>query len=126
MPLLTPEQIQALTSIGIGRALIRGRIVAEARKGRSEDAKPLYRTLIRLPAVSEYDFPPTLEVVSLYELGKKDSDFVGICKIGGYARSFNHTDKSSGNIESVKTATIVLEVDETFRITNGDFNDIPQ
>jgi len=70
-----------------------------------------FTTLVRLPAADEYSTPATVELSSAQSIGKEGDTVTDVvCAIGGRYRSYEVTDKQTGDIRTVKTADNVLTV----------------
>lgn len=97
--------------IGVGQCYLQGRI-AYARTQKTEQGK-IFLTLLKVPAVDQYSHPSTVEVSSQSKLGDVNEDWKGLCNITGYPRTFDSKpDAETGEIKTIRTATINLRVVE--------------
>lgn len=102
------QPIPAGPGVKLGEALLSGRIVS-ARAIKTQDGR-VFLTLVKLPAPDEFTSPQTIEVRSTERLGEVGSDWRGKVRIGGYARQYNTTDKETGEVTSVRTAEVRLQL----------------
>lgn len=102
----TPIQSQPQQSIKPGQVLITGRLTAFKRAGQ------LFEHLIVIPAPDPYSSPATVSVLGKSRLGDQEQDVRVLCRVGGYRRSFNSTDRETGEVRKVQTADNKLFVVE--------------
>lgn len=69
-----------------------------------------WTTLLRLPAADEYSTPATVEVVSDRDLAAVGEVISVRCEVSGRYRSYNVTDKETGEQRTVRTADNFLTV----------------
>jgi hypothetical protein len=69
-----------------------------------------FNTLLRLPASDEYVTPATVEVQSAHSIGKEGETVTVTCEVGGRYRSYQVTDKLTGDQRTVRTADNILTV----------------
>jgi len=67
-----------------------------------------WTTLVRMKAASEYDTPATVEVVSERSLGGEGEVISVECAVTGRYRSYEVTDKQTGEVRVVRTADNIL------------------
>ena len=67
-----------------------------------------WTTLVRMPAASEYDTPATVEVVSEASIGAEGQVIEVLCSVSGRYRSYEVTDKGTGEVRTVRTADNLL------------------
>lgn len=64
--------------------------------------------LLVLPAPDSYTSPATVEVIAKSRLGQPDDDIRVRVRIGGYRRTYNVTDRETGETRPVTTADVRL------------------
>lgn len=64
--------------------------------------------LMVLPAPDSYTSPATVEVIAKSRLGQPDDDIRVRVRIGGYRRTYNATDRETGETRPVTTADVRL------------------
>jgi hypothetical protein len=97
--------------VGIAQTYIKGRI-AYARTQKTEQGR-IFITILKIPAVDQYSHPSTVEVSSQSKLGDVNDDWAGLCNVTGYPRTFDgKPDPETGEVKTVRTATINLRVVE--------------
>lgn len=101
-----PSQGQAPASLKPGQVLIVGRCVSAKRAG------TLFSHLVILPAPDPYSSPATVEVLSNSRQADSEQDVRLLCRIGGYRRTYNSTDRETGEVKKVQTADNKLFVVE--------------
>lgn len=70
-----------------------------------------FSTLVRLRADDEYTTPATVELSSDKAIGKEGDVVTDLrCAVGGRYRSYEVTDKATGEVRIVRTADNVLSV----------------
>lgn len=100
-----------IPKIGVAQTFIQGR-VAYSRTQKTESGR-IYLTILKIPAVDQYSHPSTVEVSSQSKLGELNDDWKGLCNVTGYPRTFDSKpDPETGEIKTVRTATISLRVVE--------------
>ncbi len=98
-------ELPAKKPLPIGEATIKGRLQLYRRpQGNSQ----FWENLIILPAPDEYSSPATVLVLASRRLGERDDDVTVRVRIGGYRRSYNSTDRETGEIRNVQTADVKL------------------
>lgn len=97
VPTELPNRIQP------GQVLIQGRCLS-VRK-----AKDTYFHLVAMPAPDVYSHPSTVEVSAKERLAEKEGDFRAVCKVSGFPRQFNQTDRDTGEVRTVRTADVKLQ-----------------
>lgn len=70
-------------------------------------------TLIKTPAPDAYSHPSTIAVRSKSRLGSAGDEVTVACRIGGVPRTFNRTDKETGEVMQVRTADAYFNVIES-------------
>lgn len=88
--------------------LITGRISATDHWPRRNPTR--FTTLLRMPSADEYSTPATVELNSDHSLGKEGETITVEATVGGRYRSYNATDKETGESRVVKTADNLLTV----------------
>jgi hypothetical protein len=97
--------------LGIAQAFINGRI-AYARTTKTDNGR-LFLTILKIPAADKYSHPATVEVSSTQKLGEVNDDWQGVVQVTGYPRTYDgKPDPETGEIKTVRTATISLRVVE--------------
>lgn len=70
-----------------------------------------FTTLVRLPAADEFSTPATVELSSDHSIGDEGEMVVDlVCSVGGRYRSYQVTDKDTGEVRTVRTADNSLTV----------------
>lgn len=93
------------SAMKLGEATIKGRLQLYRRpQGNSQ----FWENLIILPAPDEYSSPATVLVLASRRLGERDEDVTVRVRIGGYRRSYNATDRETGEIRNIQTADVKL------------------
>jgi len=67
-----------------------------------------WTTLVRMAAASQYDTPATVEVVSESSIGAEGQVIEVVCAVSGRYRSYEVTDKGTGEVRTVRTADNLL------------------
>lgn len=98
----TPASAPAPRTVAIGQVLIRGRILS--RRSITTQQGKLWLTLVAMPAPDPYSHPATVEVKSDKALGQSQDDVEVLCRLGGSRRTFQVTDKETGERLTVATA----------------------
>lgn len=108
----TVTQIPAnAPKIGVGQVYIKGR-VSYQRVAKTDDGR-LFITILKIAAADEFSHPSTIEVTSRTKLGELNEDWTGVCQVTGYPRSYDQKpDPETGEIKTIRTATISLRVVE--------------
>ena len=89
----------ATKALKAGEVFIAGRLV-EVRK-----AGKIFLHLCILPAADSFSHPDTIEIASEKRLGDKGDDLRQVCRVGGFGRTYDSTDKATGEItKGVRTA----------------------
>jgi hypothetical protein len=97
--------------LGLGQCFLSGKI-AYSRSQKTEHGR-IHLTILKLAAADEFSHPSTVEVSSENKLGEVDETWKGVCAVTGYPRSFNgKPDPETGEIKTIRTATINLRVVE--------------
>lgn len=97
--------------LGMAQTFIKGRI-AYARAVKTDNGR-LYLSILKIPAVDQYSHPSTVEVSSTNKLGEVNEDWQGVCQVTGYPRTYDSKpDPETGEVKTVRTATISLRVVE--------------
>ena len=100
-----------MPTLAMGQVFIQGRI-SYSRTNKTEQGR-IFITLLKIPAVDQYSHPSTVEVSSHEKLGDVNDDWQGVCAVTGYPRAFDtKPDPETGEIKTVRTATINLRVVE--------------
>lgn len=87
-------------------------LIAGRRRVNSQNGS-LWLTVIKLPAANEFSHPATVEVRSHNPLGEINDKWSGVVSVTGFPRSYNtKPDQETGEIKSVKTAQVALDVVE--------------
>ena len=95
----------------MSQAILSGLIFARRRINGQNGT--IWLTVIRLPSQDEFSNPATVEVRSHSPLGEINDKWSGVITIGGFGRSYNtKPDPETGEIKSVKTAQVTLDVIE--------------
>lgn len=100
---------QKVTPAGV--ATLRGRIAAKSRAISTKDGRR-FVTVVKLPSPDEFTSPQTVEVRSMAALGDAGEVVSLKVQIGGYGRSYQVEDPSTGDKRSVQTADNSLTVVE--------------
>ena len=61
-------------------------------------------TLIKTPAPDAYSHPSTIAVRSKSRLGAIGDEISVVCRVAGVPRTFNRTDKETGEVTKARTA----------------------
>ncbi len=69
-------------------------------------------TDVKLPSDSPYEAPAHVTIRSTKPIGKTGQDFEAVCVLGGYLRTFEYTDKSSGERLKGRTVNMSLRLVE--------------
>lgn len=97
--------------IGLAQTYLKGKI-AHSRSTKTENGR-MYLTILKTAAADEYSHPSTVELSSSEKLGEVDDTWFGVCAVVGYPRVYNSKpDQETGEIKSIRTATISLRVVE--------------
>lgn len=64
--------------------------------------------LVVLPAPDSYTSPATVEIIAKSRLGQPEDDIRVRVRIGGYRRTYNATDRETGETRPVTTADVRL------------------
>lgn len=97
--------------IGLAQTFLKGKIV-HSRSMKTETGR-IFLTILKIAAADEYSHPSTVEVSSANKLGEVDDSWSGVCSVTGYPRAYNgKPDQETGEIKSIRTATISLRVVE--------------
>ncbi len=115
MSTATAQQVTPLPTnlpkLGMAQVYLQGRI-SYMRNQKTENGR-LFLTILKIPAVDQYSHPATVEVSSSHKLGDVNDDWKGICQVTGYPRTYDSKpDPETGEIKTVRTATISLRVAE--------------
>lgn len=100
--------VQPGTGPKLGEALVAGRIVG-VRSISTQNGK-LWLTLVKLPAPDEFTSPQTIELRSKDRPGSMGEDLRCKVRIGGFGRSYDKTDKDTGEQVTVRTAEVRLDI----------------
>jgi hypothetical protein len=104
MPINAPK-------IGMAQTYLKGRI-SHSRAVKTENGR-VYLTILKIAAADEYSHPSTVEISSAAKLGENEDNWSGVCAVLGYPRAYNSKpDPETGEIKSIRTATISLRVVE--------------
>lgn len=108
----TSEKISPMVpKLQMGQAFLSG-LVAGRRRITGQNGS-IWLSVIKLPAADEFSHPATIEVRSSTPIGDVNEKWSGIVTVTGYPRSYNtKPDPETGEIKSVKTAQVALEVVE--------------
>lgn len=107
---LTPLDSK-MPKVGIAQTFIKGRI-SYARAIKSEHGR-IFLSILKIPAADQYSYPSTVEVSSTNKLGEVNDDWQGVCQVVGYPRTYDSKpDPETGEVKTVRTATISLRVVE--------------
>lgn len=99
------------SKLGVAQVFLRGRI-SYARTTKTDNGR-LFLTILKIPALDQYSHPATVEVSSTQKLGEVNDDWQGVCQVTGYPRTYDgKPDPETGEIKTVRTATISLRVVE--------------
>lgn len=104
------QQMPAVAGAGLkkGEALISGRIVS-VRAINTQNGRQ-WLTLVKLPAPDEFTSPQTLEVRSKDKPGAPGEDLHCKVRLGGWPRSYEAKDRDTGELTTVRTAEVRLEI----------------
>lgn len=95
----------------MGQALLSG-LISNRRRINGQSGTT-WLTVLKLPAVDEFSHPATVEVRSESPVGEIGEKWSGVVRVNGFPRSYNtKPDEETGEIKSVKTAQITLDVVE--------------
>lgn len=72
------------------------------------DQGRLYLHLVKTKAKDEFSHPGTLEISANTRLASTGEPWEGLCEVTGYPRSFDQTDKETGETKTIHTANIQL------------------
>lgn len=88
-----------------GESTLQGRLQLYRRpQGNSK----FWENLVVLPAPDAYSAPATVLILASSRLGERDEDVTVRVRIGGYRRSYNTTDRETGEVRNVQTADVKL------------------
>src|SRR6266568_4371471 len=107
---IQPLKQPALKSLPMGQMYIAGRI-ASRRKINTKDGV-IFLTVAKLPAPDAYSHPITIELRSKTAVGSPGEDWEGVIRVNGFPRIFNLKPDENGEIKTVHTAQIQLDVIE--------------
>lgn len=110
-------QVQQLPTnapkLGLAQVFLKGRI-SYTRTAKTDQGR-LHIAILKIPAVDQYSHPATVEISSATKLGEINDDWQGVCQVTGYPRTFDaKPDPETGEVKTVRTATISLRVVEDF------------
>ena len=97
--------------IPLNHVMVSGRIALKPRRYKTKEGA-MYSHIVKLPAPDSFSSPQTIEINAIRQLGEKGEDIIQLCVIGGYGRSYDLTDKSTGEVTNVSTADIRLYAKE--------------
>ena len=102
-------QEPAQAGLKMGQVLISGRLAGVRSISTRQGRKWLHK--VQLPAPDEFTSPSVVEVRGDEKLGERVGDVIR-CKaqLGGYGRSFNFTDKETGERLRGEQITMTLDV----------------
>lgn len=86
----------------LAEAILQGRLTKVTKRGDN------VIHLMVLPAPDAYTSPSTVEVIARTRLGQPEDDLRVRVRIGGYRRSYNVTDRDTGEVRSQVTADVRL------------------
>lgn len=102
---------QMMPKLQPGQAFLAGLI--SNRRRVVGTAGTLWLTVVKLPSSDEFSHPATVEVRSHNPIGEVNDKWSGVVNVTGYPRSFNaKPDPDTGEIKSIKTAQVSLDVIE--------------
>jgi hypothetical protein len=85
-----------------------------ARRRLQTQSGVIWLTVIKLPAQDEFSHPGTVEVRSHNPIGDVNDKWSGVVAVSGFPRSYNtKPDPETGEVKSVKTAQVQLDVVES-------------
>lgn len=88
--------------IGMGESFLTGRLLKVTRKN------DLFIHLMVLPAPDAYTSPSTVEILAKKRIGQPQDDVSCRVRITGYRRTYNHTNRETGETQQVQTADVRL------------------
>lgn len=91
-----------------GRPLQLAEAILQGRLTKVTKRQDNFLHLVVLPAPDAYTSPATVEIVAKSRLGQPDDDIRCRVRIGGYRRSYNVTDRETGEVRSQVTADVRL------------------
>lgn len=86
----------------LAEAILQGRLTKVTKRGDN------VIHLMVLPAPDAYTSPSTVEVIARTRLGQPEDDLRVRVRIGGYRRSYNVTDRDTGEVRPQVTADVRL------------------
>jgi|JI8StandDraft_1071087.scaffolds.fasta_scaffold106279_2 hypothetical protein len=90
--------------LGMGEARLAGRLLKVTKKN------DLFIHLMVLPAPDAYTSPSTVEILSKTRIGQAQDEITCLVRITGYRRTYNHTDRETGETRQVQTADVRLSL----------------
>lgn len=94
-----------------GQSFLAGRIKSR-RKYLTQAGETLFFTVLNLPAFDQYSHPGTVELTSRKSLGSTDEDWSGYVRVGGIPNNYKLKPDQDGEIKTVYSARISLDVIE--------------
>lgn len=86
----------------LAEAVLQGRLLKIQKRGDN------IIHLVVLPAPDSYTSPATVEIIAKTRLGQPEDDIRVRVRIGGYRRTYNSTDRDTGETRAVTTADVRL------------------
>lgn len=80
---------------------------------RFNNSEGFYYTTVVCPAADPYSLPPIIKIRSKKRLGMANDEISEVvCRISGYERAFNYTDKQTGQPNKGYNVDMFLELSE--------------
>lgn len=86
----------------LAESVLQGRLIKIQKRGDN------IIHLVVLPAPDSYTAPATVEIIAKTRLGQPEDDIRVRVRIGGYRRTYNATDRETGETRAVTTADVRL------------------
>ncbi len=86
----------------LAESILQGRLLRITKRGDN------VIHLVVLPAPDSYTSPATVEIIAKTRLGQPEDDLRIRVRIGGYRRTYNATDRETGETRPVTTADVRL------------------
>lgn len=99
-PIKTASKMAPMTSFAVGRI------------DHVEKYQNVFNTRIKTPAPDAYEYPSTITLRSKQRLGAVGDEIGAEFRIGGIPRTYNRTDKDTGEVTKVHTSDHFFNVIE--------------
>lgn len=101
-PNTAPEAPTKGRPLQLGESVLQGRLLKIQKRAEN------FIHLVVLPAPDSYTSPATVEIVAKSRLAQVEDDIRVRVRIGGYRRTYNATDRETGETRPVTTADVRL------------------